>query len=164
MESKVAIVTGVGGEIGRGIALCLAEEGADVVVNALHEETTGKVAEEVKALGRKSLAVAADVTRSDQVARVVRETLDAFGKIDILVNNFGAHTEAFYTRTSAAFTNQEEVEWDDDYEYNLKSMALMCLAVVPHLVEQEGGNYSKHIIGGRHDLHHQDTGYRTGQA
>lgn len=66
LEGKVAIVTGAGGGIGRGIALCLAKEGADVV-NSLHEETAGKVAAEVKSLGRKSLAIAADVTDSKKV-------------------------------------------------------------------------------------------------
>ena len=89
LENKVAIVTG-GGGIGRSIALCLAEEGADVVVNSLHEETTNKVAAEVKALGRKALAIAADMTESKQITRVVQETLNTFGKIDILVNNVGS--------------------------------------------------------------------------
>ncbi len=139
LAGKVAIVTGAGKGIGQGIAHCLAEEGADVAINALHEETAGKVADEVKALGRKSLAVAADVTKREQAARVVQETIDAFGKIDILVNNFGAHTEAFYAGTNAAFVDQEEVEWDDDYEFNLKSSVLMCKAVVPHFVKQESG-------------------------
>lgn len=139
LEGKVAIVTGAGGGIGRGIAHCLAEEGADVVINALHEETSGRVADEVRALGRKSLAVAADVTKRPAVDRVVQGTLDAFGKIDILVNNFGAHTEAFYAGTNAAFVDQKEGEWDDDYEFNLKSTVLMCMAVVPHFVKQGGG-------------------------
>ena len=139
LEDKVAIVTGAGGGIGRAIALCLAKEGADVPINALHEETSGKVADEVKALGRKSLAVAADVTKKEGVARVVKETMDTFGKIDILVNNFGAHTESFYTGTSPKFIDQDIVEWDDDYEFNLKSQVLMCLEVVPHFIEQEGG-------------------------
>ncbi len=139
LEGKVAIVTGAGKGIGQGIAHCLAEEGADVVINALHEETAAKVADEVKALGRKSLAVAADVTKSKEAARVVRETMNTFSRIDILVNNFGAHTEAFYAGTNRAFVDQEEGEWDDDYEFNLKSSVLMCMAVVPHFVKQESG-------------------------
>ena len=139
LEGKVAIVTGAGKGIGQGIAHCLAREGADVVINALHEETAGKVADEVKALGRRSLAVAADVTKKEGAARVVQETMDAFGRIDILVNNFGAHTEAFYTRRNPTFVDQEEVEWDDDYQFNLKSQVLMCMAVVPHFIKQESG-------------------------
>lgn len=139
LEGKIAIITGAGKGIGQGIAHCLAREGADVVVNALHQETAANVADEVKALGRKSLAVAADVTKRKEADRLVKETLDAFGRIDILVNNFGAHTDAFYTRRNPAFTDQEEVEWDDDYQFNLKSQVLMCMAAVPHLIEQKSG-------------------------
>ncbi len=139
LKDKAAIVTGAGKGIGVGIAHCLAEAGADVVVNAYHEESAGKVADDVQALGRKSLAVAADVTTKAGVAHLVRKTLDAFGKIDILVNNFGAHTEVFYNRQNATFTDQDISEWDDDYQYNLKSQVLMCLEVVPHFIQQESG-------------------------
>lgn len=140
LEGKVAIVTGAGVGIGRAIALCMAKEGADVVVNSLRQERCGGVADELKALGRNALAVAADVTTKDGVAQVVKETLDTFGKIDVLVNNFGAHTESFYTGTSPRFIDQEIKEWDDDYEFNLKSQVLMCLEAVPHLIKQEHGN------------------------
>ncbi|MEE9399118.1 MAG: SDR family NAD(P)-dependent oxidoreductase [Dehalococcoidales bacterium] len=139
LEDKVAIVTGAGKGIGVGIVHCLAKAGADVVVNAFHEESAGKVADEVKALGRKSLAVAADVTKKEGAARVVQETLDTFGRIDILVNNFGAHTDAFYTRDKYAFADSKIKEWDDDYEFNLKSQVLMCLEAVPHFIKQESG-------------------------
>jgi NAD(P)-dependent dehydrogenase (short-subunit alcohol dehydrogenase family) len=139
LEGKVAIVTGAGKGIGVGIVRCLAEAGANVVVNALHEESAARVADQVKALGRESLAVAADVTTKEGAAKVVQRTLDAFGKIDILVNNFGAHTEAFYTGSSPTFADQEIKEWDDDYQYNLKSQVLMCLEVVPHFIEQQSG-------------------------
>ena len=140
LKDKVAIVTGAGKGIGVGIVQCLAKAGADVVVNAFHEESAGKVADEVKALGRKSLAVAADVTKKEGAAKIVQATLDTFGRIDILVNNFGAHTEAFYTREKYAFSDSDIKEWDDDYEFNLKSQVLMCLEAVPHFIEQERGN------------------------
>jgi 3-oxoacyl-[acyl-carrier protein] reductase len=110
-----------------------------VVVNAFHEESAKKVADEVKALGRKSLAVAADVTKKEGAAKIVKETLDTFGRIDILVNNFGAHTEAFFTREKYAFADSKIKEWDDDYEFNLKSQVLMSLEVVPHFIKQQGG-------------------------
>ena len=139
LEGKVAIVTGAGGGIGRGIVHCMAREGADIIINSLHEETSAKVAGEVREIGRKSLAVAADITRKEGADRLVRESIDAFGRIDILVNNFGAHTEAFYTGANAAFIDQEEGEWDDDYEFNLKSSVLMSMAIVPHFIEHGGG-------------------------
>ena len=139
VEGKVAIVTGAGKGIGQGVVHCLANEGADIVVNALHEESAAKVADEVKALGRKSLAVAADVTKKEGADKLVKATMDAFGRIDILVNNFGAHTEAFFNRRDPKFIDQEIVEWDDDYVFNLKSQVLMCLAAVPIFIEQESG-------------------------
>jgi NAD(P)-dependent dehydrogenase (short-subunit alcohol dehydrogenase family) len=138
-EGKVAIVTGAGKGIGLGIVHCLAKEGADVVVNALHQESAQKVADEVKGMGRKSPAVAADVTTKEGAERVVKATMDAFGRIDILVNNFGAHTDAFYTRPNSKFTDQEIKDWDDDYEFNLKSQVLMCMAAVPIFIEQQSG-------------------------
>lgn len=139
LQDKVAIVTGAGKGIGQGIAHSLAREGADVVINAFHEETGAKVADEVKALGRKSMSVAADVTQKEGADRVVQETLDTFGKIDILVNNFGAHTEAFFKGTSPTFADQEISQWDDDYQFNLRSQVLLSLATVPHFIEQAGG-------------------------
>jgi len=139
LEGKIAIVTGAGKGIGLGIVQCLAKEGANIVVNTLHKESAQKVADEVKGMGRKSLAVAADVTKKEGAERVVKATMDAFGRIDILVNNFGAHTEAFYTRPNSKFTDQEIKEWDDDYEFNLKSQVLMCMAAVPVLINQQGG-------------------------
>lgn len=139
LEGKVAIVTGAGKGIGVGIVHCLAKEGADVVVNALHEASAKKVADDVKALGRKSLAVAADITKKEGAEHLVKATMEAFGRIDILVNNFGAHTEAFFTRPNSKFTDQEIKEWDDDYEFNLKSQVLMCLAAVPTMQKQQSG-------------------------
>ena len=139
LEGKVAIVTGAGKGIGYGIVQCLVKEGADIVINTFHEESAEKVASEVRAHGRKSLAVAADVTKKEGAAKVAKAALDEFGKIDILVNNFGAHTEAFYTGTSPTFADQDILEWDEDYAFNLRSQVLLSLEMVPHFIEQGGG-------------------------
>ena len=74
LEGKVAIVTAGGRGIGRGIAICLAEEGTDVVVNSFHEETTTKVADEVRALGRRALAIAGDITEANMIIKVIQDT------------------------------------------------------------------------------------------
>jgi NAD(P)-dependent dehydrogenase (short-subunit alcohol dehydrogenase family) len=139
LEGKVAIVTGGGRGIGRGIVLCLAEEGADVVVNSLHKDTTERVAAEVRALGRKSLAIAADVTDEEKVTEIVHVTINTFGKIDILVNNVGGMGRVHFKRTSEAFVNQAVAEWDEAYEINLKSAVLMSRAVIPYFIEQKSG-------------------------
>ncbi len=138
LEGKVAIVTGAGRGLGRGIALCLAEEGADVIVNSLHKETTTKVADEVRALGRRALAIAGDITTADKIAQVVRDSITAFGKIDILVNNVGGG-RVMPKEAGGSFLGQVEAEWDAMYKQNLKASVLMCKAVEPHFVKQKSG-------------------------
>jgi len=139
LEGKIAIVAGGGQGIGLGIVRCLAEEGADVAVLDINKDTTKKVADEIKALGRKSLAVVADATDSKQVNQVVQDVIDTFGKIDILVNVVGGIGKTTWTRDSLRFIDQKEVEWDETFALNLKSHVLMCLAVVPHFLKQKSG-------------------------
>jgi len=139
LEGKVAIVTGGGQGIGQGIVHCLAEEGADVAVFDTNKDTAKKVADEVKALGRKSLAIMADVTDSKQVDQAVQETIDTFGKVDILVNNVGAGGKLRWARTSLRAIDQSEARWDEGFARNLKTQVLMCQAVVPHFQKQKSG-------------------------
>jgi len=89
LKGKVAIVTGAGRGIGKAIALTLAEAGADITVAARTTEQIERTAEEIRKLGRRALAVPTDVTKKEQVASVVEQTVSQFGKIDILVNNAG---------------------------------------------------------------------------
>jgi gluconate 5-dehydrogenase len=89
LSGKVAIVTGGGRGLGEQIAVGLAEAGADVVVCSRKIAACDEVAEKIQSLGRKSLSFACDVTVPEDVQRVVDETMNAFGKIDILVNNSG---------------------------------------------------------------------------
>ncbi|MBN1383134.1 MAG: SDR family oxidoreductase [Deltaproteobacteria bacterium] len=151
LEGKVAIITGAAGGLGRGIALCLAEEGADIVIADINMDSANQVAEEVKAFGRKALVVNADVTKEENARRLVKETLDALGKIDILVNNVGAgHAEASVAggnlteedwdrMYSRGITSLTEGDWDRSYMANLKPGILMCKAVIPHMRAQKSG-------------------------
>jgi len=92
LAKKVALVTGSSRGIGRAVALEMAQEGADVVVNyALSEERAKEVAGAIETLGRKALVVKADVSRFDQVEAMRRKIIEEFGGVDILVNNAGVH-------------------------------------------------------------------------
>ncbi len=135
LENRVAIVTGGAKGMGRGIALKFAEEGCDVVVNALHIEGAEKVAEEIRAMGRKSLAVKADISNNTEVQNMVDETVKTFGKIDILVNNAGG---VMGVQGGDSDTANEE-DWDKVLSVNLKGAFLVCMAVIPHMKKNKYG-------------------------
>src|SRR5512144_2468608 len=100
LAGKVAIVTGAAQGIGRGIALCMAREGADIAIADLQVEAADKVADEVKALGRRACAVKVDVTREAEFSALFEEVRRTLGRIDILVNNAGTAS-----RPGNPFTN-----------------------------------------------------------
>ena len=133
LSSKVAIVTGSGRGIGRAIALKLAEVGATVVVNDIGEaETVESVAEEIKATGGQSLAILADVSLAEDVARLVEITVSTYGKVDILVNNAGITRDHLLLRMT-------DEDWDKVLNINLKSVFLCTRAVLRHMVKQRWG-------------------------
>ncbi|MBN1190084.1 MAG: SDR family oxidoreductase [Dehalococcoidales bacterium] len=137
LQGKVALVTGAGSQkgFGKAIALTLAKEGCDVIVNDINLEDAKKTAAEVEAIGRKSLAVKADVTSKAEVDAMVKEALAKFGKIDILVNNAGA----IASKVKGPFVNQPEEDWDNEISMNLKSAMLCCKAVLPGMMEHKYG-------------------------
>ena len=140
LKGKVAIVTGGGQGIGEGIVQCLAEEGADIAIIDINADTATKVAADVKSMGRKSLAVEADLTDNNRVEKAVRDTLDFFGKIDILVNNAGGYPmDTLEGATGLRIIDRTGEEWDRLYELNLKTQVLMCRAAVPHMMKQKSG-------------------------
>ena len=134
LKDKIAVVTGGGQGIGRGIVLCLAEEGADVAVIEINPETARKVATEVEQMGRRALVVVADATDDDSVVKSVREVIDHFGRIDILVNNVGGSDEGGSDSIALGGTG-----WDGYYRLTLKAHVLMSQAVIPYLREQKSG-------------------------
>jgi len=135
LKDRVAIVTGGAKGMGRGIALKFAKEGCDVVVNALHIEGAEKVSEEIRALGRKSLAIKADISNNTEVQTMVDETIKEFGKIDILVNNAGGVMGVHGGDSDTA----NEADWDKVLSVNLKGAFLVCMAVLPHMKEKKYG-------------------------
>jgi NAD(P)-dependent dehydrogenase (short-subunit alcohol dehydrogenase family) len=136
LKDKVAIVTGGAKGMGKGIALKFAEEGAGVVLCDLDLEGAQNVAAEVKALGRKALAIKTDITNRAEVAAMAAATLEEFGTIDILINNAGGVPG---THASGATGTFDEAEWDRILAINLKGPWLVTEAVVPTMKQKRSG-------------------------
>ncbi|MBI3087009.1 MAG: 3-oxoacyl-ACP reductase FabG [candidate division NC10 bacterium] len=134
LAGKVAIVTGGAQGIGRGIVLCMAKEGADIAIADLKVEEAAKVADEVKALGRKALAVKADVTKQADFEALFETVKKELGKIDILVNNAGVAC-----KPGLPFTNNTEEDWDRVHAVNVKSIFFACKAIAPYFIERKAG-------------------------
>ncbi len=117
VQDKVAIVTGAKHGIGKGIALAMAQEGYSVVVADIDEAGAQATAKEVEDLGVKALAALCDVSSKASVVALFQKTLDAFGKVDVLVNNAGIYP---YKAVEA----MTEEDWDQVLNVNLKSVFL----------------------------------------
>jgi 2-deoxy-D-gluconate 3-dehydrogenase len=132
LDGKVAIVTGSERGLGRGMAVALAQAGADIV-GVTYVAAAPETEAAVRAAGRKYEHVQADLATTEPVERIVNSALLAFSRIDILVNNAGIITR----NDSIAFT---EKEWDDVMNVNLKTAFFLCQAVARRFIEQgEGG-------------------------
>ena len=134
LTDRVAIVTGSARGIGQAIALKLAEVGANVVVNDIEPaaEPLEGVAAQIRALKRRSLAVTADVSSSEDVNRLVETAAGEFGRIDILVNNAGVTRDQLLMRMS-------DEEWDTVLNIDLKSAFLCTRAVIRHMIKARWG-------------------------
>jgi NAD(P)-dependent dehydrogenase (short-subunit alcohol dehydrogenase family) len=134
LAGKVAVVTGGGSGIGRGIVMAMAREGADVAIPDIQVINAEKTSDEVKGLGRKSFAMKTDVTSSADVKMMLERTREVFGKVDVLVNNAGMAGPI-----GMPFTNNTEEDWDRTFAVNTKSVFLTCKAIAPYFIERKAG-------------------------
>ena len=132
VQGKTAIVMGGGSGIGRATALALASHGAAVAIGDLEAERVEGVLQEIQESGQQALGSIVDVTQRKQVQELVRQTLEAFEKIDILVNSVGIFPHATVQEV-------EEKEWDKVIAVNLKGTFLACKEVLGHMIAQQGG-------------------------
>jgi NAD(P)-dependent dehydrogenase (short-subunit alcohol dehydrogenase family) len=135
LQGKVALVTGAGSQkgFGKAIALTLAREGCDVIVSDIDLKGAQQTADEIKASGRKTVAVKADISSITEVNAMVKTALAEFGKIDILVNNAGA------IHALKPFIETTESEMNDDINVNLKGAMNCAKAVVNQMISRKSG-------------------------
>ena len=134
LEGKVALVTGAGRGIGKAIALRYAQEGADVAFTDLAiNEAVEETVKELEAMGVKAKAYASNAANFDETHEVVKQVVEDFGRIDVLVNNAGITKDGLMMRMS-------EAQWDAVINVNLKSAFNFIHAVTPIMAKQRGGS------------------------
>jgi NAD(P)-dependent dehydrogenase (short-subunit alcohol dehydrogenase family) len=146
LGNKVGIVSGAGPGIGRATALAFAREGADVAVAARSRESLEELAAEIEALGRRAIAVPTDITDPEQCVHLAKVTFEAFGRIDVLVNN------AYTARPFASFVDSDLKDWRAAMEVNLWGSLNMTHAVVPYMRELGEGRIIMTSAAMRHAL------------
>jgi 3-oxoacyl-[acyl-carrier protein] reductase len=132
LAGKVALVTGAAQGIGKAVSLLLARNGADIIVSDVNLEKGEETAKEVQTLGRKALAIKADVARIEDVEKMVEAIVAQFGHVDILVNNAGIARDKLILRMT-------EEDWDAVLNINLKGTFNCTKAVVRHMSKQRSG-------------------------
>ncbi len=133
LTGKTALVTGAGRGIGREIAKKLSEMGANVVINDIAASTDADLtAEEINAQGGNAICLKGDVRNSEEIEKIIENTIDKFGRIDILVNNAGITKDGLMMRMS-------EEDWDAVLDINLKGAFLMTKAVSRPMMKQRSG-------------------------
>ena len=133
LEDKIAIVSGVGPGLGREIARSFAREGADLVLAARTESFLKEVAAEVEAMGRRAVVVPTDITSAEQCAALAAAAVDAYGRVDCLVNS------AFRPDVFRTFEEVDLKVWRKIFEVNVFGTLQLTQAVIPQMKAQQGG-------------------------
>lgn len=132
LSGKTAVVTGGNGGIGLGMAIGLARAGAKVVIAGRNTEKNAAAVAEIEALGATAMGVETDIRDPEACKALIAATVEAFGRVDILVNNSGIN----YRKQPQDFTLEE---WHDVIDTNLTAAFVLSQAVYPHFIEQGGG-------------------------
>ncbi len=128
LEGKVALITGADSGIGRAVAIAFAREGADIAISYLSEDQdANETAGWVEKAGRKALILPGDITSEEHCEHLVRQCLENFGRLDILVNN------AAFQRTYEAIGDISTQEWDTTFRTNIYAPFFLARAAVPHM-------------------------------
>ena len=135
LDGKVAIVTGGGTGLGKGMVLALAEAGADIVIAARRHGPIEATVEQVTAMGRRGVAIPTDITDSSQVDSTVEQVIAEFGKIDILINNAGGGGGA----GSKTLFELTDADWRQGLDINLTGAFYFSRAAARHMVERQSG-------------------------
>ena len=133
LKDKIAVITGSGKGLGEAMALLFSREGAKIVVFDIDEPAGQETVEQIQQQGGEAIFVHGDVSNPDDAVRVINTAVDAYGRVDVLVNNAGVHVD----RTVADTT---EEEWDQILGVNLKGVFLCSKAAIPQMRRQGGGN------------------------
>jgi len=132
LDDKVAVITGGGRGLGAAIALAFAEAGADVVIGSRTESQLEAVAEQVRAVGRRAHIVVADLAHPEATAQLAGQAVEAFGKLDIVVNNVGG------TMPNTLLTTSTK-DLKDAFTFNVATAHALTVAAVPLMLEHSGG-------------------------
>ena len=158
LEDKVAIVTGSGRGIGKAIALAFAKEGADVVVLSRTQSEVAETATRAKALGRQALVLKADVSKKEDVERIVRSTMHEFGKVDVLVNNAGILGPV------GPVVDDDAEKWIKTVNINLIGTFLCTKTVLPIMIKRRQGKIINLSGGGATGPRPRFSAYATSKA
>lgn len=134
LTGKVAVVTGGGGGIGRGISETFAAHGAQVVVAEIDADRAAETVAAIRATGGDAFAQVVDVRERDQVGALANATIGEYGRVDALVNNVG-----HYLYRGTPFLDTDEEQWNALYDVNLRHMFLCTKALAPKMIEQGNG-------------------------
>ena len=133
MKDKVAVITGSGKGLGEAMALLFSREGAKIVVFDIDERAGRETVEQIREKAGEAIFVQGDVSKSDDAVRLIGRAVDAYDRVDVLVNNAGIHVDKTVADTT-------EAEWDEILGVNLKGYFLCSKAAIPQMRRQGGGN------------------------